>query len=95
MTQGTSRGFDPRCQRNSIARATRLERPRQLGECGASVTPAAEAAGFRSDPKLRRARSSQCGSVPDDAVRETSIQDQPNGWQHSHAQEVATGLLRD
>ena len=47
----------------------RLERARQALEHGASVTRAAEVAGFRSGLHLRRAWSRQCGGSPRDAVR--------------------------
>ena len=50
-------------------RSIRLERARQSLEHGASVTRAAEAAGFRSDLQLRRAWRSQWGGSPRDAVR--------------------------
>jgi transcriptional regulator GlxA family with amidase domain len=49
--------------------AIRLERARQSLEHGASVTQAAEAAGFRSGLQLRRAWSRQWGGSPRDAVR--------------------------
>jgi transcriptional regulator GlxA family with amidase domain len=49
--------------------AIRLERARQSLEHGASVTNAAEAAGFRSGLHLRRAWSRQWGGSPRDAVR--------------------------
>ncbi|MEO8633959.1 MAG: helix-turn-helix domain-containing protein [Gemmatimonadales bacterium] len=47
----------------------RLERARQSLERGASVTRAAEVAGFRSGLQLRRAWSRQWGGSPRDAVR--------------------------
>ncbi len=47
----------------------RLERARQSIEHGASVTHAAEVAGFRSGLQLRRAWSRQWGGSPRDAVR--------------------------
>jgi len=47
----------------------RLERARQLIERGASVTHAAEVAGFRSDLHLRRAWGRQWGGSPRDAQR--------------------------
>ena len=49
--------------------AIRLERARQALEHGASVTHAAEAAGFRSDLQMRRAWSRQWGGSPRDALR--------------------------
>ena len=53
-------------------RSIRLERARQSLECGASVTRAAESAGFRSDLQLRRAWSRQWGGSPRDlTVRAT------------------------
>ncbi len=50
-------------------RLIRLERARQSLERGASVTHAAEAAGFRSALQLRRAWSHQWGGSPRDAAR--------------------------
>ena len=50
----------------------RLERARQSLERGASVTRAAESAGFRSDLQLRRAWSRQWGGSPRDSVRAAS-----------------------
>lgn len=47
----------------------RLERARQSLERGASVTRAAESAGFRSDLQLRRAWSRQWGGSPRDSAR--------------------------
>ena len=47
--------------------AIRLERARQSLERGASVTRAAEVAGFRSDLQMRRAWSRQWGGSPRDA----------------------------
>lgn len=49
--------------------AIRLERARQSLEHGASVTHAAEVAGFRSGLHLRRAWTRQWGGSPRDAVR--------------------------
>jgi transcriptional regulator GlxA family with amidase domain len=49
--------------------AIRLERARQSLEHGASVTRAAEVAGFRSDLHLRRAWNRQWGGSPRDAER--------------------------
>jgi len=49
--------------------AIRLERARQALEHGASVTIAAEEAGFRSDLQMRRAWSRQWGGSPRDALR--------------------------
>ena len=48
--------------------AIRIERARQSLEHGASVTHAAEVAGFRSGLQLRRAWGRQCGGSPRDAV---------------------------
>ena len=45
-------------------RSIRLERARQALACGASVTRAAESAGFGSDQQLRRAWSRQWGGTP-------------------------------
>lgn len=50
----------------------RLERARQSLERGASVTHAAELAGFRSDLQLRRAWTRQWGGLPRDAARSAS-----------------------
>ena len=50
-------------------RSIRLERARQSLERGASVTHAAEAAGFRSALQLRRTWSRQWGGSPRDAAR--------------------------
>lgn len=49
--------------------AIRLERARQALEHGASVTRAAEDAGFRSDLQMRRAWSRQWGGSPRDVQR--------------------------
>jgi transcriptional regulator GlxA family with amidase domain len=49
--------------------AIRLERARQALEHGASVTRAAEAAGFRSDLQMRRAWSRQWGGSPRDVLK--------------------------
>ncbi len=48
--------------------AIRIERARQSLEHGASVTHAAEVAGFRSGLQLRRAWGRQCGGSPRDAA---------------------------
>jgi len=50
-------------------RSIRLERARQSLEYGASVTRAADIAGFRSGLQLRRAWSRQWGGSPRDAAR--------------------------
>jgi transcriptional regulator GlxA family with amidase domain len=50
-------------------RLIRLERARQSLEFGATVTRAAEVAGFRSGLQLRRAWTRQWGGSPRDAVR--------------------------
>ena len=50
-------------------RMIRLERARQSLEYGASVSRAAEVAGFRSDLQLRRAWSRHWGGSPRDAAR--------------------------
>jgi transcriptional regulator GlxA family with amidase domain len=50
-------------------RSIRLERARQVLEWGASVSRAAEAAGFHSALQLRRAWGRQWGGSPRDAVR--------------------------
>jgi transcriptional regulator GlxA family with amidase domain len=52
--------------------AIRLERARQSLERGASVTHAAELAGFRSGLQLRRAWSRHWGGSPRDATRATA-----------------------
>jgi transcriptional regulator GlxA family with amidase domain len=51
-------------------RSIRLERARQSLEFGASVTRAADLAGFRSGLQLRRAWSRQWGGSPRDAARQ-------------------------
>jgi len=56
-------------------RAIRLERARQSLERGASVTRAAELAGFRSALQLRRAWSRQWGGSPRDAARVAALDD--------------------
>jgi transcriptional regulator GlxA family with amidase domain len=53
-------------------RLIRLERARQSLEFGATVTRAAEVAGFRSGLQLRRAWNSQWGGSPRDAAREAA-----------------------
>jgi transcriptional regulator GlxA family with amidase domain len=50
-------------------RSIRLERARLALECGATVTRAAEVAGFRSGLQLRRAWSNLWGGSPRDAMR--------------------------
>jgi transcriptional regulator GlxA family with amidase domain len=50
----------------------RLERARQSLERGASVSRAAESAGFRSDLQLRRAWSREWGGSPRDSARAAS-----------------------
>jgi len=50
-------------------REIRLERARQALEHGASVTRAAEVAGFRSDLQMRRAWSRLWGGSPRDVLR--------------------------
>lgn len=50
-------------------RSIRLERARQCLERGASVTRAADVAGFRSDLQLRRAWSREWGGTPRDGMR--------------------------
>jgi len=51
--------------------AIRLERARRALDHGASVTRAAEVAGFRSDLQMRRAWSRQWGGSPRDALKAT------------------------
>ena len=73
-------------------RSIRLERARQSLEYGASVTRAAEVAGFRSDLQLRRAWRSQWGGSPRDAARAAG----PAGSaqpakRHSQVREVPAG----
>jgi transcriptional regulator GlxA family with amidase domain len=75
-------------------RAIRLERARQLLERGASVTYAAEAAGFRSGLQLRRAWSSRWGGVPRDVTREARVDDQPEGGKRSNEQKTAIDFRR-
>jgi transcriptional regulator GlxA family with amidase domain len=66
-------------------RLIRLERARQSLEYGATVTRAAEVAGFRSGLQLRRAWSRQWGGTPRDAARAagpigpTTTRAQPGG----------------
>jgi transcriptional regulator GlxA family with amidase domain len=55
-------------------RLVRLERARQSLERGASVTRAAEMAGFQSDVQLRRAWSRQWGGSPRDLTRAVGTQ---------------------
>jgi transcriptional regulator GlxA family with amidase domain len=50
-------------------RSIRLERARQALECGASVTEAADVAGFRSGLQMRRAWKQQWGGSPRDVGR--------------------------
>jgi transcriptional regulator GlxA family with amidase domain len=59
--------------------AIRLERARQSLERGASVTHAAEVAGFRSGLQLRRAWSRQWGGSPRDATRSGSVAPSASG----------------
>jgi transcriptional regulator GlxA family with amidase domain len=54
-------------------RLIRLERARLSIECGATVTRAAEVAGFRSGLQLRRAWQSQFGGSPRDAAVKASL----------------------
>jgi transcriptional regulator GlxA family with amidase domain len=54
-------------------RTIRLERARQSLEYGASVSRAAEVAGFRSDLQLRRAWRNQWGGSPRDVVRAAAV----------------------
>jgi transcriptional regulator GlxA family with amidase domain len=54
----------------NFLRSIRLERAKQALEHGATVTRAAEVAGFSSGLQLRRAWSRQWGGSPRDAVRE-------------------------
>jgi transcriptional regulator GlxA family with amidase domain len=75
-------------------RAIRLERARQLLERGASVTHAAEAAGFRSGLQLRRAWSQQWGGAPRDVMREAAV-DEPSGkWMRSNGSKAAIDSQR-
>ncbi len=64
-------------------RSIRLERARQSIEHGASVTRAAEVAGFRSDLQLRRAWSRQWGGSPRDAARAAAPVGPPSRSQRS------------
>jgi transcriptional regulator GlxA family with amidase domain len=75
-------------------RVIRLERARQLLERGASVTHAAEAAGFRSGLQLRRAWNSQWGGTPRDATRETRIDELSTRLLHSNTRSDAAYFLR-
>jgi transcriptional regulator GlxA family with amidase domain len=56
-------------------KSIRLERARQSIEHGASVTRAAEVAGFRSGLQLRRAWTHQWGGSPRDAAHAASAAD--------------------
>lgn len=60
-------------------RLIRLERARQSLEYGATVTRAAEVAGFRSGLQLRRAWSRQWGGTPRDAARAAGSIGSPAG----------------
>jgi transcriptional regulator GlxA family with amidase domain len=75
-------------------RAIRLERARQLLECGASVTHAAEAAGFRSVLQLRRAWSAQWGGVPRDVTRAAGVDEATGNWGHNNSGNTATDPQR-
>ena len=70
-------------------RAIRLERARQLIERGASVTSAAEAAGFRSGLQLRRAWSSHWGGVPRDVMRALGVDEASSTWGHGTSATMA------
>jgi transcriptional regulator GlxA family with amidase domain len=61
----------------------RLERARKSLERGASVTRAADAAGFQSGLQLRRAWRRQWGGSPRDAMREGAAVTRPLAWQSS------------
>jgi transcriptional regulator GlxA family with amidase domain len=67
-------------------RSIRLERARQALACGASVTRAAESAGFSSDQQLRRAWGRQWGGSPGEMVRRER-------WECPAGVEVARGPL--
>jgi transcriptional regulator GlxA family with amidase domain len=60
-------------------RVIRLERARQLLERGASVTQAAEIAGFRSDLHLRRAWNGEWGGSPRDAQKSAIARQRVSG----------------
>lgn len=75
-------------------RAIRLERARQLLERGASVTHAAEAAGFRSGLQLRRAWSSLWGGVPRDVSRAAGLDEASSNWGRSNSEKTATDSQR-
>lgn len=75
-------------------RAIRLERARQLLERGASVTHAAEAAGFRSGLQLRRAWSNQWGGVPRDVTRVIEADEASNNWARSNTEKAAIDSRR-
>ena len=67
-------------------RAIRLERARQALEHGASVTRAAEVAGFRSGLQMRRAWSRMWGRPPRDALRQaTALDPRPQKGRNSQA----------
>jgi transcriptional regulator GlxA family with amidase domain len=71
----------------------RLERARQSLERGASVTHAAEAAGFRSTLQLRRAWARQWGGSPRDAARaaDSGRKLEPYETRNSHVWPTAIG----
>jgi transcriptional regulator GlxA family with amidase domain len=75
-------------------RTIRLERARQLLERGASVTHAAEAAGFRSGLQLRRAWSSQWGGVPRDVSRAAGLDEPSGNWGRSNTGKTAIDSQR-
>jgi transcriptional regulator GlxA family with amidase domain len=75
-------------------RAIRLERARQLLERGASVTHAAEAAGFRSDLQLRRAWSRHWGGAPRDVTRAAELDEAAGSWGDSRRRKNAIDSRR-
>jgi transcriptional regulator GlxA family with amidase domain len=75
-------------------RAIRLERARQLLERGASVTHAAEAAGFRSGLQLRRAWGSHWGGAPRDVMRAAGIDEPSGNWGRSNMVKTAIDSRR-
>lgn len=75
-------------------RTIRLERARQLVERGASVTSAAEAAGFKSGLQLRRAWNREWGGVPRDAMQAMGANEASKNGGHSNGRVVTSGSQR-
>lgn len=75
-------------------RSIRLERARQSLEYGASVTRAAEVAGFTSGLQLKRAWSRQWGGSPRDAARAAESASAGTRSQAREKRVAATGKAR-